>query len=284
MPELSASGQFVIAARHTHGGREIFGEETFLKFDDIVRGGGKELAIFEGIKADEIDFCGDGVEAFDEQIGIVRGMVQIFDNDVFEGDALPLVEGEFAQGIEELIEGPDAVGGHDLAAEFIAGGVQANGEVDAEIFGGKLLQSGDVADGGEGNFSPREVEAGGIEQDFDGAHDVIVIVEGFAHAHEDEIRDAPLLFIGDFLSDEDLLEDFVCGEVSSEAERCGSAEGAAEFAADLRGDAEGQSVRRRDEDGFDDIAILEGEGDFVGAVFGDMFDGRRERRQDEMFF
>lgn len=154
MTELSACCQLVISARHAHGGREIFGEQTFLKFDDIVGRRGKELTIFERIKADEIDFCGDSVEAFDEQIGIMRRMVQIFDDDVFEGDALSLVEGKFAQGIKELLEWPDAVCGHHPASQFVACGMQTDGEVDAEIFGGKFLQSRDVSNGGEGNFSP----------------------------------------------------------------------------------------------------------------------------------
>ena len=284
MPELTAGSQLVVPARHSHGCGEIFGEKTFLKFDNIVGGRGKELAIFERIKADETDFSGDRVESFDKQIGIVWGMVKIFDDDIFEGDALSLVEGEFSQGIKELIERPDTVSGHNPAAQFIACGMQTDGKVNAEIFRGEFLKPRNMSNGREGNFASGEVEAGGMEQDFDGAHDVIVVVEGFTHAHEDEVGDASLLFIGDFLRHENLLEDFVGGEISPKTKRCSSAEGAAEFAADLRGDAEGESVWGRDENGFDDIAVIEGEGDFIGAVFGDMFLWRWEGRQDEMFF
>ena len=53
-----------------------------------------EFATIEGVEADEIDFCRNAVESLDEQIGVVSAVIEIVDDDVFEGDALTGVERE----------------------------------------------------------------------------------------------------------------------------------------------------------------------------------------------
>lgn len=94
MAELSARGEFVVATREPERCRETFAKEPFLKLDDFGFGRGLEFAAIEGVEADEIDFCRNAVESLDEQIGVVRAVIEIVDDDVFEGDALTGVERE----------------------------------------------------------------------------------------------------------------------------------------------------------------------------------------------
>lgn len=68
-----------------------------------------------------------------------------------------------------------------------------------------------MTDGGEGYFSARKVERLRVEQDLECSNDVFVIIEWLAHAHKDDVCDASIeSTMGDFLSDEDLLNDFAC--------------------------------------------------------------------------
>ena len=78
-----------------------------------------------------------------------------------------------------------------------------------------------------------------------GLHEVVVVEEGLALSHENEVDavavDLDLLVVED---GEDLADDFAGGEVAVQAEKGGHAEGAFDGAADLAGDADGGAGRR----------------------------------------
>ena len=71
-------------------------------------------------------------------------------------------------------------------------------------------------------------------------HEVVVVEERLAHAHEDQVDAVAADFDFVALEDgDDLAGDFACGEVALEAEFGGEAELAVDGAADLAGDADG---------------------------------------------
>ena len=84
------------------------------------------------------------------------------------------------------------------------------------------------------------------DQQADGGHEVVVVEEGLAHAHEDQIDavaadlDAVAVEDGD-----DLAGDLAGGEVALQAELGGEAELAVDGAADLAGDADGGALAFR---------------------------------------
>ena len=90
-----------------------------------------------------------------------------------------------------------------------------------------------------------EVGALRIEEKVEGALHVLVIVQGLAHPHVDEIRERPLRVHGGIADGAqigvdaiDLVGDFTGGEVALEAHGRGQAEPASHGATDLGRDAE----------------------------------------------
>src|SRR5690606_32436315 len=95
-------------------------------------------------------------------------------------------------------------------------------------------------------------------------HDVAVVRERLAHAHEDDVRDLD----GRDLAPRkhDLAEDLRNAEVAVEALAPGRAERAVERAAGLRGDAERRAARLRNEDRLDGLTRADVEEPLAGAV------------------
>ncbi len=56
--------------------------------------------------------------------------------------------------------------------------------------GGQLADAGDAADGGDSEAFAGEGEAAAVHEDAAGVDDVVVVVEGLTHTHEDDVADA----------------------------------------------------------------------------------------------
>lgn len=135
-----------------------------MKFDHFRVRRRLEFAPRKSIEPDEIDFCRNAVKPFDKEIGIVRTVIETFDDDIFERDALPGVERKSAQRVKKRIERPDAVGGHDLAAKLIACGVEAYGQVNAQTFARKRPKPRNMPNRRKRYFSARKVERLRVKQ------------------------------------------------------------------------------------------------------------------------
>ena len=160
-----------------------------------------------------------------------------------------------------------------LLADLIGGAVEGDGETDLLRVFGELADLGDQTGGGDGQVACADVGAPRRGDDGDRGEQCFEIGERFAHAHEDDVVDA---LAGDGGGGEDLGGDFAGVEVAGEAGEPGGAEFAAVGAADLGGDAEGAAVgggaveggARRDQDGFDEAAIVEPEQELARGVLG----------------
>ena len=159
---------------------------------------------------------------------------------VFEGDALAGTQRNVAHRVNDFDDRPLVVDGHDLGADRIVGRVEADGELGAQVgrFFCESFDPGNDAGGGDGH-APR-AEADLADQQAHRSHEVVVVEERLAHAHEDQIHaiaaDANGLTIEDR---DDLACDFARGEIALQAEFRGEAELAVDGATDLRGDADG---------------------------------------------
>ena len=89
------------------------------------------------IPGDQVDL---GIEAgaakeagqFTGVLGTVGCAAQ---QDIFKGEALAGTELELSDGVEQRRDGPLAVDGHDLGADGVVGGVEADGQLGANLRG-----------------------------------------------------------------------------------------------------------------------------------------------------
>ena len=142
-----------------------------------------------------------------------------------------------------MLDVPFAGDGHDLLAHLVVGGVEGDGELGADGLFGEAQDAGHDAGGGDGHA--RFGDADFVDEQADGVHEGVVVEEGLAHAHEDEVdavaADLDVVALED---GDDLSGDFAGGEVADDAELGGEAELAVDGAADLAGDADGGVVMR----------------------------------------
>ena len=140
---------------------------------------------------------------------------------------------------------PLARDGHDVGAGGVVGGVEREGEAGAGGLGGEAADGGLDAGGGDGHAGLGQSEA--VDEEADGGHEVVVVEEGLALAHEDKVDAGGIVITAgagelDVVAVEDggdLAGDLAGGEIAADAEFGGEAELAVDGAADLRRDADG---------------------------------------------
>jgi hypothetical protein len=162
---------------------------------------------------------------------------------VFEGDAFAGTERDAAHCGNDFTDRPLAVNGHDFGADRVVGRVEADGKArpHVERFFCEFFDAGHDAGGGDGHAPGAQADF--ADQQAHGSHEVIVIEEWLAHAHEDQIH--AITADADGLAFEDrnyLACDFARGEVALQAQLCGEAKLAIDGATDLRGDADGGAL------------------------------------------
>ena len=74
----------------------------------------------------------------DELVGVLERVVDAAEEDVLEGDPLAVAQRDGRECFEEGGDVPFARDGHDGFADHVVGGVEADGELGANGFGGEL--------------------------------------------------------------------------------------------------------------------------------------------------
>src|ERR1017187_3123862 len=114
--------------------------------------------------------------------------------------------------------------------------MQRDGEAELHRFVGKFFDLRHETDGGHGDFSRTDAKTPRGVDDPQCTHQVVVICQRFAHAHNDDVVN---LFAAEFLDLQDLIHDLGRGEVAFDAVETARTELAAVGATDLRGNADG---------------------------------------------
>ena len=216
-----------------------------------------------------------------EGLGLFQGVVDVVDEDVFEGDELFFSGLPVGAGVEQIVEGVFAVDGHDLRPHLVGGAVEGNSEPDLQGKIGELANLRDESARGDGDVTCAKADAPRGVDDAKGAREVFKVGQRLAHAHENDILNA---FAGEGLGLEDLIDDFAGVEVTGPAVESAGAKFTSVSATDLAGDAEGAATGGfakfgrggRDENGFDETSVVELIKEFAGGVVGTGFknDGR----------
>ena len=107
-----------------------------------------------------------------------------------------------------------------------------------------------------------EVRAFASIDELEGANHFVVIGEGLAHSHDDDVCD-----FAEFACEKILRYDFICRKRAYDAARSARAEGAPHCASDLRGDALREAARGGNENGLDVVAVFEPDEKLGSAVF-----------------
>ena len=264
--ELPAGRHDVAPARRAHGARiaravHDLGEALdLLPVRAFVRRAGP------GIERDQVDLGGDAGEQTHERLGVLEAVVDALQHHVLEGDAARVGEaGIGAAGSHQLGNRILAVDRHQLVAQFVAHGVQRDGEHGA----GLLAPAGDLGDdaaGRERDAPLRHGEAVAVGGNRHRIAHVSEIVERLAHAHQHDVGDLAVaigneaavlgpgraLPVADAVArQQDLADDLLGRQVAHEPLRAGVAERAGERAADLARDAQRAAVGLGDVDGLD---------------------------------
>ena len=244
-----------------------------------------------GVEWDEVHLGGEARDEANEFAGVGLAVVDAFEHDVFEGDAAGVGgAGVAAAGGDQLGDRVFAVQWDQFVAEVIAHGMERDGEIDAEL-GAGAVHHGDDAGGGQRDAAARERDALVVHRDRHRLGHVGVIVERFAHAHQDDGGEQAWAFphrAGPFVVGvarrHELADDLGGSEIACQALRAGVAEAAGESAADLGGDADGASVflAVRDVDGLSLLSVAEAEQEFAGIVLAGLHDGGFRAGDDEV--
>ena len=166
---------------------------------------------------------------------------------------------------------------HQLVAQRVVGGVQADGQRHREAPLGEPADAGHDADGRDRQVARRQAEV--AVQPLDGAPHRGLVGQRLAHAHEHDVADAAAAVAGPPGGADDLLDDLAGRQVAGEAGLAGGAEAAPHGAAGLARHAHGGPVGVQHQHRLDAGAAgeLPQELDRVAAVADRLGDRRRAR-------
>ena len=243
--EEAAGGHDVLTPRGADGAGDAVGVEVVLEARHSLGRGGLEGDVGRGVETDEVDAAIESAQQADQLGGMGKVVVHAAEHGVFEGYAPLAAPVVAAQEGDDIGDGVCLLHGHDVEALGGHGVVETDGHVALALVE-EPFQSGEDAHGGDGDAvgAPAQAPRGG--EHFGAAEDGVEVVHGFAHAHIDDVGEAPELGDG-----ENLAQDVGGREVAVEALLAGDAEAAAHLAAYLARDAEGGPVAVGDIDGFD---------------------------------
>ena len=86
----------------------------------------------------------------DDCVGLGGVVIQVLEQNVFEGDHFPLGPGEGLAGGDQFSQGVFAVHRHDFVTRLVGAGVEGQGEPELSGDLGQLLNLGGEAAGGDG--------------------------------------------------------------------------------------------------------------------------------------
>ena len=217
------------------------------------------------VERNEVDLRAQASKQLDEPAGIGGRIVHTGEQHVFERDSTTAADRKSSTGVDQFLEPVFAVDRHERVPLLLGGRVQRHGQVGHEGLGRQPFEPREHADRRERHPARCDGEAMLVGEHAQGPHRLIVVVQGFAHAHEDDVERG-LEQVQHPRQDADLSGNFSGGQIADDAHLPGEAEGAPHRAPDLRRDAERLLRRIGDVDRLDQPPIGEPEQELGGAV------------------
>lgn len=211
------------------------------------------------VEADQIDPAGDAAEDGGQFVGMAHIVVQTIEDDVFERHSSLSAEVVSLDPVERLQNGESLFSGHQRPPLFGERAVQADCQMAQALCEEALQAFGSDRRHCDALRTPAHTPR--LGQGIETAKHFVRIIEGFAHAHIDEIGQLGRLFHG-----EDLVQDLGCGEITVPSLFAGHTEEAVHLTADLRGDTKRGSVAIGDKHRFHETPFSYGEEILLGPV------------------
>ena len=122
----------------------------------------------------------------------------LFRRVIFTGDECPFKENTaaaffavVAAGGDQFLQGVASGEGNERLPFSVGRAMQTDGEAHGPFFVGQAANAGHKADGAEGDVFGGDGQPIVVHDDVQGFHGRVVVVQGFAHAHEDDIAQVP---------------------------------------------------------------------------------------------
>ena len=149
---------------------------------------------------------------------------------------------------------------------------------------GELPDAGDQPARRDGHMSGSQADAPWRVQDPDGPHEIVIVGEWLAHAHEDDVVD---FLSGQFFYGEKLCDDLAGCEVALQSVESARAKFASVGAADLARNAERPAIgplsvergRRGNEHRFDHLPVLQAKQELPRRILRSCLLDLRQRRE-----
>ena len=185
--QLAASGVDVSAPRPAQKGGNTARDESLLKGRHLLWRGHRVANPGTGIPGDQIHLHRHGCTARqrDQLVCMLQAVVHTAQQYVLEGDAFPRPQRQLASRLDDFIDLPLAGDGHDRFANRIVGGIQADRQPGPHRLTGQTQNAGHNA--GSGNRHPGFSQPCFVYQQTHRRHELVIIQERFAHAHEDQV-------------------------------------------------------------------------------------------------
>lgn len=161
-----------------------------------------------------------------------------------------------AAGIHEDVEGPLPACGDEGGAVSFRGSVQAHGEMVGTLLTREPQDAGHDADGADGDMTGADIESARVCDDLQRGHYGVVVIQRFAHAHEDEISQSGFSLAAECpLAMEYLGDNLIRAEMAHKAHLSCGAKDAPHGTADLGAETGGVSTCIAHEDRLDRSVI-----------------------------
>ena len=220
-------------------------------------GGAAGIAL-RGVQRNEIDVGVQPLEQTGHAAGMLRRIVLTLDQGPAKEDPASRRLAIGATGGHQVGQRPATIAGHEGAAFFISGGMQAHRQIVRRLLLRHAQDAGDHTHRADADFRRAQVYAAIIGDDAQSLHDGIVIVQGLAHAHEHQVAQPGLAHaLQQPLSMQHLGDDLTRSQVAHETHLAGGAEDAAHRAARLSAQTGGEAPWIAHHHGLDLLAIIE---------------------------
>src|SRR5579863_1905028 len=139
-----------------------------------------------GVQRDQIYFGAHATDQLPEFASALRGIVHSLHENVFESQVLPVPERKITGSGQQFLQIPFPVDRHQPAAQFVVGCIQRYGQLRSHRLGAKIIDTWHDPCSGDGHARRRDANT--LHQEADRSHEILIIQEGLAHAHEDDVH------------------------------------------------------------------------------------------------
>ena len=218
------------------------------------------------VMGNEIDVEVRTLELACELLGVRDSVIRLGQEYIIHGDPA-IAGGSIASaGLENLGYGSDSTVRDEALPNGVGGCVKREGETPWRAFRDEAFYTTENPGGGDGDPSGAECASPIGLEDRESRKERGRIVQGFAHAHHDQVRERLIGRLQVEPGMKKLFDDLPDGEVADDSFQAAGTEGAPHRASDLSGDAEGHPFALGDEHRLDAISVGEIEKRFLGPV------------------